>query len=106
LRFITTFASTPKETVMYESLVSLSAREAIGNQQFVGATGITLTFWMAIPKSRAKKLGEGDWHTQRPDVDNMVKAIFDGLNGVAWADDCVVVPGERGEAVDDWGTEV
>ena len=29
-------------------------------------------------------------HIQRPDGDNIVKAIKDGLNRIAWADDCQV----------------
>lgn len=46
-----------------------------------------ITAWFQIPKTRAKKLSEGDWHTQRPDTDNIEKSVLDGLNGIAWADD-------------------
>lgn len=30
------------------------------------------------------------WHVSRPDVDNIVKAILDGLNGIVYADDTQV----------------
>ncbi len=31
------------------------------------------------------------WHTSRPDLDNLVKAVKDALTGIAWRDDCQVV---------------
>lgn len=31
-----------------------------------------------------------EWLTRRPDVDNLVKAVMDALNGLAWADDAQV----------------
>jgi Holliday junction resolvase RusA-like endonuclease len=37
--------------------------------------------------SHKKKTG---WHVSRPDIDNIVKAILDGLNGVVFADDASV----------------
>lgn len=33
------------------------------------------------------------WHTQTPDLDNVIKVVADALNGVAWGDDCAVVHG-------------
>lgn len=30
------------------------------------------------------------WHTKRPDLDNMEKAVMDALTGIAWVDDCQV----------------
>jgi Holliday junction resolvase RusA-like endonuclease len=42
--------------------------------------------WSA--KKRAAMLGKP--HTQRPDADNIAKAVKDGLNRIAWGDDCQV----------------
>ena len=43
-------------------------------------------------KKRKKSILEGsEGFTKRPDVDNLVKAVLDGLNGIAFKDDCQVV---------------
>lgn len=39
-------------------------------------------------KRRAAAMGQ--WHVQKPDGDNVGKAIKDGLNRIAWTDDCQV----------------
>lgn len=53
-------------------------------------------------KRRAAAMGQP--HTQKPDCDNIAKAILDGLNRIAWADDAQVADsrvtkrwGERAE---------
>lgn len=59
-----------------------------------------LTFYMPIPASgKVTRLNystgkriqvpvmEGMPHMAKPDIDNLVKGLFDSLNGVAWADD-------------------
>lgn len=43
----------------------------------------------SLKKQRAAALGELR-HTKRPDLDNVVKAIKDGANGVVWKDDSQV----------------
>jgi len=39
---------------------------------------------------KAANLQEPEYVTKRPDFDNLVKAICDGMNGVVWVDDCQV----------------
>jgi Holliday junction resolvase RusA-like endonuclease len=44
--------------------------------------GITVTFHIPMPKSwskRRKALMDGQPHTQRPDLDNLLKALWDSL---------------------------
>lgn len=59
-----------------------------------------LTFYMPIPeKGKITRLNhltgkrvsipvtEGMPHIAKPDIDNLIKGLFDSLNGIAWADD-------------------
>lgn len=65
---------TPKKTRDYEQLIGWSWR---GPRRFEGAVKITA------------KVIEGKGHPG--DLDNYVKTLLDGLNGVAWVDDRQVV---------------
>jgi Holliday junction resolvase RusA-like endonuclease len=91
--FVTNIPYTPKQTTNYESLVRLCASEAMkvmGIEKLSGAISVRVNFYFPIAPSRAKKLKDGDWHTQRPDVDNCKKSILDGCNEIVWHDDCIV----------------
>lgn len=83
---------TPIQTTRYERLVAQSARAA-GASPAPGPVSVDLEIRFPIPKSWPKKRREaadGQPHTQRPDLDNLVKSVLDGLNGVAFADDAQV----------------
>lgn len=41
------------------------------------------------PKKRANR--ENHWRASRPDADNLMKLCADGLNGIVWADDALIV---------------
>jgi Holliday junction resolvase RusA-like endonuclease len=75
---------TPRETQIYEQNVKSLAQVAmLGKTMLEGPVKVTITAYFA----HKKKTG---WHISRPDIDNVVKAILDGLNGVVFADDAVV----------------
>lgn len=80
---------TPAKTINYEKIVALGYKAA-GGKQIEGPVHVTVKAYFKIAKSR-KDLNEGDWHTQRPDLDNLMKIVKDGLNGVAYKDDSQVV---------------
>ncbi|MDR0478305.1 MAG: RusA family crossover junction endodeoxyribonuclease [Burkholderiaceae bacterium] len=88
---------TPEKTARYENLVKLAAQQAMaGRSQQQGAVALTVRAYMGIPaswslrKQKQAALGEIT-PTKRPDLDNIIKAIKDGCNGVAWRDDAQVV---------------
>lgn len=62
-----------------------------GHELFEGSLFVRLTFFMPIPQSmRGKERNaavNGGYHKKKPDIDNLIKGVFDALNGVAWKDD-------------------
>ena len=57
-----------------------------------GPVAISITFHMPIPtgtsQTARRKMIEGDkQHDRKPDVDNLLKYIFDAMNGVIFVDD-------------------
>ncbi len=87
----------PQKTVAYESLVAFAAHGAMaGRSMLDGAVTVTLDIRCQVPASWSAKKRRaalaGEIHpTTKPDIDNVEKSIFDGLNGVAWKDDVQVV---------------
>jgi Holliday junction resolvase RusA-like endonuclease len=93
MAFVTNVKLADKATENYEALVCLCAANAMKEQnaaRFSGPVSVSCHFRMDIPKSRKKRLKEGDWHTQKPDIDNMKKSCLDGIRTVMLIDDCIV----------------
>lgn len=91
--FVRTY--TDAQTASYENLVALEYERA-GGQLIDGPVRITMRAVYPIPKSASKKLRaemiSGEVLPKvKPDVDNVCKAVLDGLNGVAYTDDTQVV---------------
>ncbi|MGR3493109.1 MAG: RusA family crossover junction endodeoxyribonuclease [Shimia sp.] len=82
-------AYTPAQTVSFERTVGLLASQQI-SEPMAGPLRITIMATFQPPRSWSKKKTAahlGRYHTQRPDTDNLAKAICDGLNRIAYADD-------------------
>jgi Holliday junction resolvase RusA-like endonuclease len=80
-----------KEQKEYERFAAMCAQQGMqGAEKFTGAVQVRCDFYFGIPKSRTKKLHDGEWHTQRPDTDNCIKSVWDAMNQVCFADDCIV----------------
>ena len=72
---------TPSKTRHYEQGVRALAQVAMMNKTVLeGPVKVTLTAYF----SHKTKTG---WHVSRPDLDNIVKAVLDGLNGIVFDDD-------------------
>ncbi|WP_236209028.1 RusA family crossover junction endodeoxyribonuclease [Pseudomonas tohonis] len=88
---------TPAKTANYEGLIAHAASLAMAGRSLVnGPVLVELRMGLAIPQSASKKrksaMAAGQiMPTKKPDMDNVIKAIFDGLNGVVWVDDVQVV---------------
>lgn len=88
---------TPEKTASYEGVVALAARQAMAGALLLeGPVATTLEIRLPIPRSWSKRkqadaLAGIEYPTKKPDADNVVKAIFDALNGVVWHDDTQVV---------------
>lgn len=85
---------TPQKTKDYEASVQAAWRAQSG-RGFAGKVPLlaTVTAYFPIPKSVSKKKAEamaGTFHVNRPDSDNIAKAILDSLNGLAYPDDSAV----------------
>lgn len=88
---------TPKKTKDYESYIRQCWVGAYGNlMPSEKPLAVEIIFYMPIPKSATKRAKEfmiaGQIrHTKKPDLDNMTKIIFDGLNKFAYEDDSQIV---------------
>lgn len=88
---------TPARTANYEGTVALFAAQAMtGRQPFSGPMCVFMDVVLPIPASWSKKrqaaaLAGQEWPTKKPDMDNVVKGIFDAMNGIVWNDDVQVV---------------
>ena len=75
----------------YKRQIALKARQAFSDP-LAGPVVLALRFCMPRPKSRVWKTKEmpREWHTKKPDIDNLMKSVMDALNGIAWHDDSQV----------------
>ena len=93
-RFVSTY--TPKATKTFEQDISSQFIEQCGivSDEYKDCEVIIhLVVGTAMPKSWSKKRKDqmrGKGNVSKPDADNIVKAIFDGLNGIAYKDDCQI----------------
>ena len=81
---------TPATTLQYERLVSAAARQVI-SEPITGNVQVDIIAVYQVPKSWAKALQasarRGDIMPTRPDIDNVIKIILDGMNEAAYLDD-------------------
>ena len=94
---------TPKETVSFESTVRGYAMKAF-DKPIEGPVRLTVLATFETPKSWSKKKTADmihRHHTQKPDFDNIIKAIEDGMNRIAYIDDSQVA--EYGPSRKMWG---
>lgn len=90
-------AFTPERTVNYESRVALAGQTAMaGLPPMEGPVEVHIAAYVPIAQSWSKKrqaaaLAGTERPTKKPDIDNLIKSLADGLNLVVWIDDSQVV---------------
>ena len=89
-------AYTPKKTAQYEEIIRWHAIKEMGNRvPFDAAVVIVVIFCFSPPKSWTRKkkeevISNHSFHAVKPDVDNLLKAVKDALNGIVYKDDKLV----------------
>ncbi len=68
---------TPAETKDAEGRIAWAAKGKVRGLKVAGPVSITVAFYVRDRRRR--------------DVDNLLKTVLDGLNGIAWTDDSQVV---------------
>ena len=92
--FVRTY--TDDQTASYENLVALAAKRALGEADPISeACAVFIRAEFEVPKSASAKkraaMLEGEIEpTKKPDLDNLLKAVLDGMNKVAFVDDVLV----------------
>lgn len=85
------------KSATYKNMVSwVASLNMLGKDLMDDSVSVIITVQKSIPQSWSKKKQakaiEGTVRpTGRPDIDNYIKAVFDGLNGVVFKDDSQVV---------------
>lgn len=93
--FVQTYTDTKTKT--YEQHIRESAINAMGSgSPLEGPVGVDLYIRLPVPQSHSKTRRamclEGlERPLKKPDIDNVIKAYLDAMNGVVYADDTQVV---------------
>jgi Holliday junction resolvase RusA-like endonuclease len=88
---------TPAKTLAYEGLIAHAAQQAMaGHPPLADACRLEVDVVCAVAASwsgrkRAQALAGAIRPTKKPDADNVLKAVCDGMNGVVWRDDVQAV---------------
>ena len=88
---------TPKTTRDFEKWIAMNARVNLGEfEPLGGPVHLRVEFLFPRPKKPAKgHVLHGNpgraWLAWRPDLSNIIKAVEDGLNGIAYSDDSQIV---------------
>lgn len=88
---------TPAETAAYENLIALACKDARGdNSPYNSPVSVHIYVGKQVPASKSKRTKQAMLAGEirpatKPDLDNVIKAVLDGCNGVAYLDDKQIV---------------
>jgi len=88
---------TPKKTRDYEDVIRVECGKQmkfLNRQPLTSKIKAFVYAAMPIPKSSTKRrlaeIKADPAHISKPDIDNIIKAVFDGMNKVVYKDDCLI----------------
>jgi Holliday junction resolvase RusA-like endonuclease len=93
--FVTTY--TPEKTATYENLVKVKAEEAMqGRDMILGPVAVEISLFVTPPASWSQKKRNAAvageiYPTSKPDIDNVIKGLFDACNEIVWKDDKQII---------------
>lgn len=76
-----------KRYLDYKQIISLEAKRHFA-EPLEGPVEVAIHFYLKQPKKMPKGRTRP---TVKPDIDNLIKGVFDGMNKIAWKDDAQVV---------------
>lgn len=89
----------PKKVNVFKKQLGLLAKQQMldrGLEPFDGPLEVCMEFYRTVQasvskKERARRLSGVHRPTVKPDLSNYIKALEDGLNGILWVDDNLIV---------------
>ena len=84
----------PKKSKVWKAGAALILGQSAPSTLLAGPLAVRVTAVFRLPKkyhSKRNPVAERRWHDHLPDLENVVKAVFDAATGVWWEDDRQVV---------------
>lgn len=86
----------PPKSRQYKALAQQKIQQVYMNKPLEGPIAVYMVQYFYIPKSYSKKrkqklLAQLEYHTHKPDDDNVYKAITDAMSGLVYLDDKQVI---------------
>jgi Holliday junction resolvase RusA-like endonuclease len=80
----------------FKATVRMAARDAYSGPPLTGPLRVDAFFVFPRQKSKTWKTKPMPryWHTEKPDLDNVLKGALDALRGLMWIDDTQVCAGD------------
>ena len=78
----------PAQSKDWKSIIRFSVLRQDPERIIDGPVAVKAVFYLKRPVSLPRKVV---FHTKKPDLDNLLKAVKDALKGICWTDDSQVV---------------